>query len=253
MGITVSYEQEGPGSSESRRLKQSARARRALNAAVCRKLQCFLTGDLQNAADANAKRLRFSQQRQLDREGDESSVKDEEEVECGRVDDDDGDKSESDEDFESDDDEDGAVSDEEVLEELEESLVELLARLPRESVCDRVHASNTMDKVAAGTIEQSEELKGGSVGGLVNNNNNNGGDIYPEEEQEHIARLRLGCGMEEDEKGDKESWTENGEEGEGKVRRNHWKELIQVHFQQTAWIMVVDVVCSRTEPGLVLM
>lgn len=84
LGITVSTDRsfDGPSSSESRRIKASARARRALNAAVCRKLQNHLNGgdddsgggggDGGGAEDdaAKVKRQMYKEQRQID-EGDD--------------------------------------------------------------------------------------------------------------------------------------------------------------------------------------
>lgn len=91
LGITVSTDRsfDGPGSSESRRLKESARARRRLNAAVCRKLENHLiseveVGDGQNGDNvdgiddddeesAKVRRQRYKDQRQFEEGPDISS------------------------------------------------------------------------------------------------------------------------------------------------------------------------------------
>lgn len=122
---------DGPGSSESRRLKQSARARRALNAAVCRKLQAVTGGggggdDRQNEEEtAQFRRQRYKEQRRLEAEEgpDITYPKDdvaEEYGQNGRV----AECGSEAEDSESD-----GVSDEDE----EESVVEIFERLVRES------------------------------------------------------------------------------------------------------------------------
>lgn len=119
---------EGPGSSESRRLRESARARRALNAAVNRKLQTVVDGVLQNEEEtAKVKRLRYKEQRRLEEAPDIITPKDDEaEDHEQRVDEcrseTTGDDSESDD----------YSEDEEEEEELEESLVEIFARLVKD-------------------------------------------------------------------------------------------------------------------------
>lgn len=123
---------EGPGSSESRRLRESARARRALNAAVNRKLQTFVDGVLQNEEEtAKVKRLRYKEQRRLEEAPDIISTNDEEaEDHEQRVDEcrseTTGEGSESDD----------YSEDEEDEEELEESLVEIFARLVKDQESD---------------------------------------------------------------------------------------------------------------------
>ena len=58
---------DGPGSSESRRIKESARARRALNAAICRKLDIYLSGiEAEERETAEVRRQRYREMRRLE-------------------------------------------------------------------------------------------------------------------------------------------------------------------------------------------